>query len=168
MKCCTKYTETLFLDVYGELPPQEKVAWKKHLATCESCRDERQRLVTLLAQSKEALPSPALRPEEENRIKVSLHDALNHKKTAWWHRKGNMKKLVPAALAAALVLVILGGFKADEFRSLFRFGPDIKVADDLEQPIQAMDLEIIQHMELLEEMESLRKLVQVMDQREMI
>lgn len=168
MKPCTKYKETLFLDIHGELSPQEQVVWREHLAACAPCREERQHMADLLVQTKEAFPSPTLRPEEAKRIWGHLRDAQDHRENAWWRRKGTMRKLVPAALAAALVLIFAGGLKVREFRSLLPFGPEVKVAADTDEPNQAVDLEIIENLELLEEMDSLQKLVQVVDQREMI
>lgn len=168
MKPCMKYKETLFLDVHGELSPEKKAAWKEHLAACAPCREERQRLADLLAQTKEAFPSPVLRPEEAKQIWGHLRDAQNHQEKAWYRRKGTMRKLVPAFVVAALVLVFAGGFRVREFRSLLHFGPEDKIAVDLDEPIQSVDLEIIENLELLEEMDSLQKLVQIVDQREMI
>lgn len=168
MKPCTKYKETLFLDIHGELSPQKQVVWREHLAACAPCREERQRMANLLVQTKEAFPSPTLRPGEAKRMWSHFRDAQDHGENAWWRRKGTMRKLVPVALAAAVVLVFAGGLKVREFRSLLPFGQDIKVAADLEEPNRAVDLEIIENLELLEEMDSLQKLVQVVDQREMI
>ena len=168
MKPCAKYKETLFLDIHGELPPEEQVVWKEHLAACAPCREERQRMANFLAQTKEAFPSPALRPEEAKQIWGHVRSAQNHRENAWWRRKGTMRKLVPAFVAAALVLVFAGGFKVREFRSLLRFGPEDKIVADHYEPIQSVDLEILENLDLLEEMDSLQKLVQIVDQREMI
>jgi predicted anti-sigma-YlaC factor YlaD len=168
MKPCTKYKETLFLEIHGELPPEKLAVWNEHLAACASCREERQRMANLLTQTKEAFPSPTLRPEEVKRIWGHVREAQDHGEAAWWRRKGAMRKLVPVALAAALVLVFAGGLKVREFRSLVPFGPEVKVSADLDELNQAADLEIIRNLELLEEMDSLKKLVQVVDQREMI
>jgi len=71
-------------------------------------------------------------------------------------------------LVSLSVLIIAGGLKVREFRSLLPLGPEFMVAADPEEPNQAVDLEIIENLELLEEMDSLQKLVQVVDQREMI
>jgi anti-sigma factor RsiW len=168
MKPCTKYKETLFLDIHGELSPEQQGVWNRHLAACAPCREERQRMANLMDQVKKAVPSPTLRPGEAKRIWAHLREAQDHGENAWWRRKGAMRKLVPAALAAALVLVFVGGLKVHEFRSLLPFGPKVKVVADQDKPNQTVDLEIIENLELLEEMDSLQKLVQVVDQREMI
>ena len=58
MKACPDRKKTLWLDVYGELDPNDRIAWEKHLEGCEGCRLKRQQLLQLLGKVRAAMTMP--------------------------------------------------------------------------------------------------------------
>lgn len=166
MKACQDHQETLLLDVYGELAPAEREAWERHLAGCEGCRHEREKLHKLLLQLKEAMPTPFLAPERAGALADSI---LRARQTGgekrWWKGRwwGFPHGLVPAMAAVCLLILVFGWFSLRDGKTPSSF----QVSKNLhsEQQMIATDLEVIQNLELLEEMEVLDKLVRVVDER---
>jgi len=116
MNVCSDHEETLLLDVHGELTPDERSAWERHLAVCDDCRQERTRLYALILKAKEGLSVPALSAAEEQALSGSIQRTLRMQKpdvrsarSRWW--------LAPA-FAACMVLVVAGWF------GLKNAGPD--------------------------------------------
>ena len=87
MRSCPEYQETLWLDVYGELAADERPPWERHLALCDSCRLERQRLLQMLDITKKVMSSPTLSPEESSALKASISRALRRNVDQEWSRK---------------------------------------------------------------------------------
>ncbi|MFB0505384.1 MAG: anti-sigma factor [Thermodesulfobacteriota bacterium] len=164
MKLCPDHKETLWLDVYGELDPNERPAWEKHLETCEGCRQERTQLFRLLQAVKVNMPSPELSREKTNALARSITRKLRDEREETWWRKwlwGRPNRLVPALAAASILIVAFGWFSMKGFRSSF----SIRSLSNLksEEQVLVKDLDIVKNLELLEEMDTLRKLVQVVD-----
>ena len=164
MKPCPHHKETLWLDVYGELDPNERPAWEKHLETCEGCRQERAQLLRLLQTVKVSMPSPALSREKAETLISSITRKLRSEREETWGRKrlwGMPNRFIPALAAASILIVALGWFGMKGFRS----PSSIRSLSNLksEELILVKDLDIIKNLELLEEMDTLRKLVQVVD-----
>lgn len=167
MRSCTDRRETLWLDVYGELAPEERQDWERHLETCRSCRKERQRLLLLLQNVKEAMPPPALSPETAKSLRRSISAALNgSRKRLGWRKQlfGIPVMPVHAVAAASLLIVALAWFGLRELQS----PPSVETVTnlDLEEKMMIQNLDVIENMELLEEMEVLQRLVQVVDHRD--
>lgn len=167
MKPCQDRRETLLLDVYGELPLNERPSWEKHLETCEGCRQERERMRRLLQLVKEATPSPGLSPEDARDLAGSVKRELRREQEGtWWPKRflSIPNRLIPALAAACLLVVALGWFTMRELKAPSLV--DTITNNNLEKPMMAADLDVIKNLELLEEMETLQKLVKIVDSRE--
>ena len=165
MKPCPDHNETLWLDVYGELDPNERPAWEKHLETCEGCRQERRQMLRLLKAVKVNMPSPALSREKAGALVRSITQKLREKREEKWWRKqlwGIPNKFIPALAAASILIVVFSWFsmKGPKSPSSMRTISNLKS----EEQILVKNFDIIQNLELLEEMDTLQKLVQVIDQ----
>lgn len=165
MKPCPDHNETLLLDVYGELDPNERPAWEKHLETCEGCRQERRQLLHLFQTVKANMPSPALSHEKAGALVKSITRKLREEREQKWWRKqlwGIPNRFIPAMAAACILIIVVSWFSMKEPRSpsSMRSIPNLKS----EEQILVKNLDIIQNLELLEEMDTLEKLVQVVDQ----
>lgn len=167
MKACLKYQETLLLDVYGELEPKQRPAWQRHLENCSACRQERERLISLLERVKAEMTPPKLPPEKAGALSWSIKRKLRDQKGEgrWGGRTWGMpRRLIPALAGACLMLIAFGWFGINEFQ-----GPpttrELSGLNSQEQMI-VKDLEIIKNLELLEEMDTVQKLVQVVDHRD--
>lgn len=165
MKPCPDHNETLWLDVYGELDPNERPAWEKHLETCEGCRQEREQILRLLKAVKVNMPSPALSHEKAGALVRSITRKLREKREEKWWRKqpwGIPNKFIPALAAACILIVVFSwlSMKGPKSSSSMRSISNLKS----EEEILVKNFDIIQNLELLEEMDTLQKLVQVIDQ----
>jgi len=161
MKRCPEHEEALWLDVYGELDPNERPAWEEHLEACEGCRREREQLVLMLQTVKANTPSPALSREEALALASSITRKLREEREEpWWRKRlfGIPNSLIPALTAACILIVAFGWFSMKGFRS-----PSSITHLNSEERILAKDLEIIKNLDMLEEMDTLHKLVQVVD-----
>ena len=157
--------ETLMLDVYGELGPEARSAWEGHLKTCEACRRERLRVQRLAGDLKRAAGPPNLSHQQvAEGVRAVRRRLVDAREEAWWRKMLHVSpaRLVPAAVAlCALVLAVT---VVD--RETIRTSIGIRTASQPEigEPIESEDLELIRHLDLLKEMESLGKLVQVVEQ----
>jgi anti-sigma factor RsiW len=164
MKACADREEALLLDVYGELSPRDRPAWERHLETCRACPGERQRWVEIVKAAKEAMPAPAILPEETEALQRSLTRSWTGERSApWWHGLFLSIPLrpLPALATACMVLTAAGWFVLHwvQTRSLTRTVPEPQ------EQIMASDLEVLENLDLLEEMDDIEKVVQVVDQR---
>lgn len=167
MKACPNHQETLWLDVYGELAPNERRAWQRHLENCSACCEERQRLLSLLAHVKEEMTPPELSPEKARTLSWSIKRGLRNQRAGsrWRGRTWGMpNRLIPTLAAACLIMIIFGWFGINKFQGPFRT-QDLSGLNSQEQMI-VKDLEIIKNLELLEEMDTVQKLVRVVDHRD--
>jgi hypothetical protein len=79
---CKQCEEYLMLDVYGELPPEQRAAYEAHLAGCVHCQAARRGLGSLhevLAQRPRPEPSPDFLVE----CRQALADALERERLGW-------------------------------------------------------------------------------------
>ncbi len=164
MKSCPNHQKTLWLDVYGELPAQERPAWERHLKICDRCRLERQKLVQMLQLVKESIPASELSQEESEALEQTISRTLRRDlERSWWRKLlfGITAHPIPALLAACLLVVVLGWFGLRQFQ----VPSSVRTASSLDsrQEVMAKDLEIIEELELLEQMDVLEKVVQVID-----
>jgi hypothetical protein len=75
-------------------------------------------------------------------------------------------RLIPALAAVSLLIVALGWFAINKVQS--PLSPQNLYGLKSEEQMVVKDLEVIDNLELLEEMDTLRKLVQVVDNRDII
>jgi anti-sigma factor RsiW len=164
MKACPDHKETLWLDVFGELEPHERPAWEKHLEACESCRREREQLAIVLQRVRASMPSPALSREEADAFASTIARKLKQEREQTWWRKrpfGMPHRFIPAFAAACVLIVALGWFGMKDLRGHF----SMKSISHLNSGKQVLpgDLDVVKNLELLEEMDTLHKLVQMVD-----
>jgi len=166
MKPCANHRETLMLDIFGELGPEARPVWEEHLKTCEACRRERLRMKGLVGNLKDAMGPPTLSDRQVSEgvlaVRMKLMDA---RKAPWWRRVLNVRPamLVPAAVAfCALFLAIT---MVDMGSLLNSVGIRTASHPNIMEQIRSEDLEVIKNLDLLREMESLGKLVHVVDDK---
>ena len=169
MKACPNHQETLWLDVYGELDPMKRSVWERHLETCTGCREERQRLIGLLDLVRDEMGPLQLSPKKASALSWSIKRGLREQRatTRWWEGLlGMPNRLIPALAAVSLVIVVLGWFAI----SKVQIPSSLQNLSGLksEEQMVIKDSEVINNLELLEEMDTLRKLVQVVDNRDII
>jgi anti-sigma factor RsiW len=168
MKACPDCQETLLLDVYGELDSKNRPAWERHLETCPGCLKELRRLRGLLQLVREEMRPPQLSPEKARALSWSIKRGLRDQRTTtWWERLWDVpNRLIPALAAASLLIVALGWFGISKLQGPSSF-QNLSALKPEEQMI-FKDLEVINNLDLLEEMDTLQKLVQVVDNRDII
>ncbi len=156
MNKCSDHKETLLLDVHGELNDEERGLWKKHLADCTDCQNEKKRLLSLIKNAKDTTASPSLSSAEEQFLSGSIQRRLRMDKpdagfngVKWW--------LAPA-MAACMILLFTGWFSLKDFKS-----SDNVAINGLEEQIMVNNGDLLENMELLQEMEALEKLVRLLD-----
>lgn len=166
MKNCSHWQETLWLEVYGELGPEEQQKWENHLSTCEACLQERKRLIHLLENVKEAMPEPSLSRESARALHTAIAEKLreNHHR-AWWRNPflaGYIKPLHVAAVCGMLV-VAFGWFGVRGIQD----ARTVKIVSDagVEEKMIVNHIDILENLDLLEEMDTLEKLDQVMGRK---
>jgi len=167
MRACADREETLLLDVYGELPPGDRPAWERHLDACSACRGERQRLVQVLKAVREAMPAPAILPEETKALQQSLTRSwMGDRSKPWWHGLlfGISLRPLPALATACLVLVVTGWFTLQWVQTRSR----TRTVPEPQEKVMVSDLEVLENLDLLEEMDDIEKVVQVVDQRDIV
>jgi len=164
MKNCPDFQETLWMDIHGELDPKDRRAWEEHVAGCAACREERERMSRLMELVKEDLSPSRLSREKAGALSSSIKGRLRAEAVGvpWWRRFINApRRFVPAAAAAMLLAVAVAWFSHKNLSSTTGVNHP-----DSGNEIAVTDGEVIRHLELLEEMDTLRKLVQVLDEKE--
>ncbi|MEJ2724608.1 MAG: zf-HC2 domain-containing protein [Deltaproteobacteria bacterium] len=164
MKNCSDFQETLWSDVHGELGPDERLAWEEHLAGCAACREEREKMLYLMERVKEELSDSKLSREEAYALSRTIKGRLRAEITGvpWWRRFISApRRFVPAAAVAMLLVLAVAWFSEEIFRSTTGVNPP-----DSGNKMVVTDGEVIRNLEFLEEMDTLQKLVQVLDEKE--
>lgn len=157
MDTCADYKETLVLDVHGELTPEERNVWERHLAVCEDCRQKRERLFALIQSAKEGLTVSSLSSEEEQILSNSVQRTLRmHKPDA---RSNRLVWLLAPACAACMVFFVVGWFSLR--------GPGRVATHSGRAPEENISTneELLENMDMLQEMESLDQLVNLLDKK---
>lgn len=162
MKACIDRDEVLQLDVYDELDEAEKAEWRRHLEQCPGCRQERRKMLRFLGRVKAELPPPLFSPSAAGRLSRAVKRGLADHGARGWANMIPTPSRTLAALAAACCVVVLSGWLVMKWIE----GPSIHPDSRKEARITGEDIEIIKNMDILEDLETLRKLVAVMDQRD--
>ena len=160
MQACRDQNETLMLDVLGELnDPRQRRDWEGHLEACGGCRRERARLLALLGRVKRAGMAPELSAEQADAMAKTVGWRLRNERIAARRENGRRLRLVPAlAAACAIVVVVLGGYRLQQH--LGGAGSETEMTAELMPP---EDLEIIKNLDLLRDMDTIEKLLHVVD-----
>ena len=168
MKHCREWQETLWLDVHGELSPQVRLEWEKHLEGCRPCYQERAQLLHLLKNVNEAVPEPSLSHEDAGALYNAITGKLKEEHRGKARRRKSFFegyiKPIHALAACCLLIVVFGWFGLKGLQQTTRIGT---VSDPgAKEQLIATDMDLLQNLELLEEMDTLEKLDQVMGKRE--
>lgn len=164
MKSCANRRETLMLDIYGELGPEARPVWEAHLKACEACRRERLRMQGLVGNLKSAMGTPDLSERQVSEgvraVRMKLMNSLN---VPWWRKILNIRPamLVPAAVAFCALFLAITMVDMEPLMNSVGFRTASR--PDMMEQIRSEDLEVIKNLDLLREMESLGKLVHVVD-----
>jgi len=152
MTACAHRSDTLMLDVLGEsMDAGLRREWETHLAACEGCRRERTEMRRLLGRVRRAAEPPALSPQRAQAMVNAVGWRLrNERLQAGKTPRRAVTLWRSLAAACALLLVVALGYRAQE-----HFFPE-PVAD-------AQDIEVIKHFDLLKEMDTIEKIVEVVD-----
>ena len=84
MEACHNQKENLVLYAYGELDSNSGKEIENHLAICESCRHEYQRLSALLGKIRESVESPVLSPQQVKSLVTNIKWKLKDRPGAKW------------------------------------------------------------------------------------
>ncbi len=167
MTPCPDYKETLWLDVYKELDPDERLNWERHLEECKACQEERKQLLGMIQTVKEAVPSPELSPEKARAISRSIkRETGNERGDMWWKKSlfSTPGRLIPTFATTCLLITALSWFSLKEFKK----PASVQMASSgpvLTDQIISEDLDVIKNLDLLQEMEVLEKLVKCLDKK---
>lgn len=162
---CPTFEEELLLQAAGEPPgdPARRGALETHLRECAACRAERERLGLLFAAARRAGTPPALSPVQVGLLSAAVRRDLEKKRSRSrvWRMPwvgGWIPRPLPA-VAAALVLLALtvGGVRF--FLDRAEAPGEAEIASEW----GPRDLEVIRHLELLRELDTIEKLVHVVD-----
>jgi anti-sigma factor RsiW len=166
MEACREHKESLLLDVYGELGFKERAEWGRHLEDCPGCREERRKMLRFLGRIKESTLAPGLSPDKADALSRAVRGRLSGREAdpTWWDRMVPFPAHALAAVATACCVLVLSGWLALKWLETPFRGPGNAGEIQLSQT----DLEVIRNLELLEELETLRKLVNVVDHNDAI
>ena len=165
MEACHNQKKNLVLLAYGELDPNADKEVQNHLAMCEFCRSEYQRLVSLLGNIRNAASLPELSAKQVNSLVTNIQWKLKvRKKEKWWRRYLDFRPayMIPAIAAACILIItagIIGYLKSNDTNA---FQP-VAVQQNEELRLSDKDLEIVKNLEFLKEMDAIQKLSQVVD-----
>ena len=165
MNICPERKDKLILDVYGEMGAGQITDWEKHLASCEACRLEKEKLLELLQASKQSSPSPDLSAEETQTLSDSIFRKLRVEKSDHWWEWVFMenRRLTPSMAAACILILFLGWFGLNNFNRSNKVSKTSQIV--LDEKIMVTDEELLENLEMLEEMEALEKLVKLLDNK---
>lgn len=167
MKACAEYQEIIWMDHCEELKPDLRSRLRRHLAACPACRLEWNRMGRVLDAARETAPEGKLAPAAAEAMTRSITETLRRDRSRRSRRRFGLGSGIPfptlAATGLALLLLVWAGIRID-----FGGSPDSSTLrlSRTEQTLLGEDYEVIRHLDLLEEMDTMEKLVHVVDKRE--
>jgi hypothetical protein len=158
MKACRNQNEIMMLDALGELNDlRMRREWENHLKACDGCRRERANLLALLGRVKDAGMPPELTAEQADAMAQTIGWKLRNERNQPIQERPRRFRFVPAlAAACAIVVAVVVGYHFQER------DPAKEMAMSAEFVPQE-DLEIIRHLDLLKDMDTIEKLIHVVD-----
>ena len=163
MQTCEHLKENLTLYVYGELDPVTGREVANHLENCEGCRQEHERLSTILVKVKEASVSPQLSPLEARAMATEISRTLKvGRRRTWWRQYLEFmpSRLIPAAVMAGALIITVAVVGYLNLNKTPGIAP-VSLNQNEELMLSDKDLEILDNLELLKEMDAIQKLSQV-------
>jgi hypothetical protein len=156
---CRNQNETLILDVLGELhDPGERRMWEDHLRACDGCRRERGRMLQLLGKVREAGMPPELPAARADAMAAAVSWRLRNERLGRSENTGRRIRLLPALAAGCAIMVMIAvGYRLQDRL----FGPAGE--GDISAELQLQDLEVIKHLDFLKDMNTIEKLIHVVD-----
>jgi hypothetical protein len=167
MSACLNKEKILLLDVHGGLDPQERAAWEKHLQTCDGCLDEKKRTLQLLENIKQTIEMPVFDSKTDDIFTRKLMNKLhtrkitNKKRVKWpsiWLRP------FPALAGACIIILVIGIYSLKMLHTTS--GNHYQADSNLAEMISTEELEIITNLDMLNDMDSIRKIVELVDYSE--
>ncbi len=168
MRGCKDFEKTLMLDVFGELTPDEYSRWSLHTKECDLCAAERRRLAKMLKIIKTVgMPEP-ISESEAARLSAHVRWALNNKeRVTFSERKPSLGRSFgwKPAWAFGLVLTVAlltGGL----YWRMSPYGTDSMNTSVTTSTISTEDQEVVENLDFLKDLDTIRKLVSVVDQED--
>lgn len=154
MQACQHRNETLLLDVLGELSdPRMRRDWEDHLAQCDGCRRERAAMLSLLGKVTQAGMPPELSAEQADAMAKAVGWKLRNERIQPSRLTGRRFRFLPVfASACAVIVVLFVGYQLQD-----------RLWDGDNDVAMSADLEVIKHLDLLKDMDTIEKLIQVVD-----
>ena len=164
MSMCPHHQKTLWLDVYDELGPTERYHWEAHLDTCAGCRAEKSTLVQMMATMRDNMtvpPTAALSPERLKQL--SDETSVSIFTVRWWREAlfNYRFKLIPAMATFGLLLFVAGVFNYNRIQN--PGNPAANAGHTVSNKVAASEMDILQHLELLEDMETVQRLIHMVE-----
>lgn len=156
---CRHSNDTLLLDVLGELNDARlRDSWEKHLRGCVACRRERDRMLRLIGDVRRSGMPPELTPAQAQAMANAVGWRLKNERPGRPEKTGRRLRLMPALAAACalFVAVFLGDRLTD--RVFDREG-----GDEISAELNVLDLEVINHLDLLKNLDTIERLIHVVD-----
>ena len=161
METCSKAKRNLLLDIHGALDDRDRTELEAHVSVCRDCRNEKERLLTLLGEIRKASKPPELSAAEADAMVLAVRRKLEAAPRGWRKRtlSGGLFPLIPVA-AAACLLVLVSLFSYRTFIAERGIGGPV----GLQERVTQQDLEVIRNLDLLRNMEAIQKLVHIVDE----
>lgn len=158
---CRRFEEALGLEALGELrQPAGRDLLEAHLRECAACRAERERLTEILAAARRAAAAPAWSPGEVDALCLAVRRRLPQKRpqgalSRW--RDFFFRPLPALAVAGLLLAFAVAGLHRNWG---LRAGP---AETEMTAEWVPGDLEVLRHLDLLQELETIERLVHLVD-----
>jgi anti-sigma factor RsiW len=167
MNGCPDRYENILLDIYEELDSSQRSSLVQHLASCQGCREERQKLLQLVEQIRGGFRAMVLSEDKAKAFSSSIRRRLLEEKAPRLFWKGFLSpsRIIPALAAACIVIVSIGWFSL----RMVSHSPsqDLNARNAIQKrQINPNDIEVISNLDLLEELDVLKILVHVVDGKE--
>lgn len=173
MGACDKYLDAIYEETIGALSFERKKVLYEHLLHCEFCRAEREALLGLKRAFLKEVSKSRLHPQEAAQIKAQVLRQIasqGHGNSLWSQLKNKvgLRGLIPALAAACLIFLLVGVRGPQEGAKLTPVTDPESGITDIDAKITEKELAIIEHLELLEQLDTVKLLVKVVDNKEII
>lgn len=164
MKKCTytpeKINKLVSLTISSEGSPEEFNLLSQHLRDCEVCREKLHRIKYIFSELTEMAKPDPLTPREIARLRGAVFEgSKQNKKTTVpdFSQSFVTVLLKPLAIAICAIFIIFAGWK------IYR-EPALHTAKIQQEKISEEEVDIISHLDMLKDLETIEKLVKVLDE----